>query len=78
MALTETALLALALSLAQNPTETDISAFNALHQSDQEKIELLVSEQDLLPQATENLLTQSPLFANGRVDAPTAETSVGF
>ncbi len=78
MALTELALLTLALNLAVNPSPTDIQRYQSLNQADQIKIQQLIEQKDVLPEEIEKLKEKgaSDGSGGGVNQSPTMETTM--
>ena len=79
MALTEIALLTLALNLAVNPSPADIQKYQSLNQVDQVKVQHLIEQKDFLPEEIEKLKEKGiPEGHEGVNHAPTLETTMGL
>ncbi len=76
MAFTEIALVSLAMSLAQNPSSTDLQKYQSLSASQKTAIEFIIESQDKLPDAFEKLIQPGDLKGIA-VGAPTSESSGG-
>jgi phosphoribosylaminoimidazole carboxylase (NCAIR synthetase) len=75
MALSELALVSLALSLSMNPSDADIQKYQSLSQEDQVKVQELVQQKDALPAEIEKLKEKGAAEeTDSATHAPTTES----
>ena len=73
MAITEVALLTLALNLMNSPTDRDIQTYSNLTEFEKNQIEEIIHEQDVLPYEFQELKSKSD--EKLKPHSPTTETS---
>jgi hypothetical protein len=80
MAVNELMLVSLALSLATNPTATDVEKYKSLAPQEQVRIQQIIDKNDLLPQDVNELIIRSRSEAadGPMTEHPTAESGSGL